>query len=482
MDFSALEHHGGADTVTGSCHRLSLGGGASLLIDCGSFQGKDAGIRSIDFPLDGVIALIVTHVHIDHVGRIPWLLAAGYQGPIICSEASAQLLPIVLEDTMRLDLSSDRALIDAYLDQIRQRLVPLAFEQWYDDATLGLQTEGTRWALRLQRAGHVLGSAWLEIDVTPPEAPTRRAVFSGDLGTAGSPFLTAPHPPERADLLVLESTYGDRRQRHSSERRKRLAEALEHALSNGGTVLVPAFSLGRTQELIFDLEAILHQRGATAIPPSDAEAEALASVIGGIDWPALPIILDSPLAARFTQVYRRMHERWNDEARALLASGRNPLAFDNLLAVEDHDAHLRLVHHLARTRRPAVVIAGSGMCSGGRIVNYLRQMLSDPRHDVLFVGFQAEGTPGKDIQRFGPRGGYVLLDGERIDIRARVETIEGYSAHADRDGLIEFATGMQSTPSHVRLVHGEHQARRALAQGLEQAYAERGDEVLVKWQ
>jgi len=192
------------------------------------------------------------------------------------------------------------------------------------------------------------------------------------------------------------------------------------------------------------------------------------------NWPQLPIILDSPLATRFTEAYRGLQSYWNQEARERVEGGRNPLAFDNLLKIDNHTDHIAVVNHLTQTARPAIVIAGNGMCAGGRIVNYLKAMLHDPRHDVLFVGYQAKGTPGHAIQAYGPKGGYVDLDGDRFDIRAGITCIGGYSAHADQKGLVEFVTGMQQWPAEIRVVHGEQQAKEALAAELQASYRQKG--------
>jgi metallo-beta-lactamase family protein len=191
---------------------------------------------------------------------------------------------------------------------------------------------------------------------------------------------------------------------------------------------------------------------------------------GKWQWDDLAVVLDSPLAADLTAGYRRLRAHWDREAKARVAAGRHPLAFDRMLTVDDHAAHLRMVEYLAREHRPAIVIAASGMCAGGRIVDYLKAMLGDPRHDVLFVGYQAAGTPGRDIQRYGPRGGYVELDGRRYDIRARIQTIGGYSAHADQANLLDFIGSMSPPPREVILVHGEHGAKTALRDALLQRF------------
>ena len=197
------------------------------------------------------------------------------------------------------------------------------------------------------------------------------------------------------------------------------------------------------------------------------------------NWPELPIILDSPLASRFTEAYRNLKPYWNQEARERIQSGRRPLAFEQLVTIDSHSDHQSVVNHLAQTARPAIVIAGGGMCSGGRIVNYLKAMLGDKRHNVLFVGYQAKGTPGHEIQTYGPKGGYVYLDGERIDVRAGIASIGGYSAHADQKGLVEFVTGMREWPAEIRVVHGEEGAKRELSAHLRALYAYKGMDVYV---
>jgi metallo-beta-lactamase family protein len=228
---------------------------------------------------------------------------------------------------------------------------------------------------------------------------------------------------------------------------------VERALADGGTVIIPAFSIGRTQELLYEFEDILHRQRRK--PGANAAR-----------WEALKIYLDSPLAGRFTELYRELQPFWDAEAKARLRAGRQPLSYEQLVAIDDHDAHLINVQRLARSGEPAIVIAASGMCADGRVVNYLKAMLGDARHNVVFVGYQARGTPGHAIQTFGPRGGYVDLDGERITIRAGIDTLSGYSAHADRDDLTRFITRMRHLPAEVRLVHGEDEVRAAFAEHL----------------
>ena len=458
MPVTRITHHGAVDGVTGSCHQLSLPDGQSVLIDCGLFQGAEtsgegAGAEqlAVSFPLDGVRALVVTHVHIDHVGRIPYLLAAGFRGPIICSQASAALLPLVLQDALKIGFTRNQTLIDRFLAQIHQQLVALPYKHWHSIIT---GQSGLR--VKLSPAGHILGSAYVEFEVAQG-SDKQRIVFSGDLGAPYTPLLPAPRSPYGADIVVLESTYGDRRHESRKDRRQRLQALCEHAFGKKGSVLIPAFSIGRTQELLYELEEIIHRNRQRPAAP-------------GIDWDDLDIVLDSPLAADFTAGYAQLREHWDKEARRKLAAGRHPLAFEQLTTIDDHKTHLQTVDYLARTARPSIVIAASGMCSGGRIVNYLKAMLGDARHDVLFVGYQAAGTPGRAIQTYGPQGGYVDLDGQRIDIRAGIHTLGGYSAHADQKDLLNFVGRMRTKPAQIRLIHGGDDAKATLAQALRQRH------------
>ena len=468
MDHPDIIHHGAGKGVTGSCHQLQMDAEHGLLIDCGMFQGRDADIRerfgesasAIDFPLATIKMLIVTHVHADHVGRIPQLLAAGFKVPILCSEPSAKLLPLVLEDAFRLEHGRDEPQIERYLHQVMERVVAVPFDTWFNV----VDTPALKSRIRLQRAGHILGSAYVEIDIEYPLEPcSRRVVFSGDLGASHTPILPSPKSPERADVLVLESTYGDRLHEDRATRQDRLEAVIDRALADLGTVLIPAFSLGRTQELLYEIEDILHRKSLSCSVGGNDGADGSLPV----NWLQLPIILDSPLAGRLTQVYQAFEGIWDDEARARQDSGRHPLRFKQLITLDTAAQHHQTVNYLASTGRPAIVIAGHGMCAGGRIVDYLKAMLGDPRHNVVFVGYQAKGTPGAAIQQHGPKGGYVELDRERYEIKAGVETIGGYSAHADQQGLVDFVAGMPVWPSEIKLVHGEEQARRRLRMMLE---------------
>ncbi|MDD0975546.1 MBL fold metallo-hydrolase RNA specificity domain-containing protein [Pseudomonas fontis] len=471
MDYPFIVHHGATSGVSGSCHQLHLDATRSLLVDCGLFQGVEScPAEGLGFTLGGVEALLVTHVHLDHVGRIPALLAAGYEGPIICSEPSAALLPIVLEDAFRLEISRNPARVKRYVQQIEQAILPLPFGTWYDL----VESAELSCRVRLQPAGHVLGSAYIECDVCDlATGSSQRIIFSGDLGSGRNPMLSAPVSPERADTLVLESTYGNRVHDSVNDRQQALERVIERALLDQGTILIPAFSVGRTQELLYEIEAILHRKSLVQAGGRTAE--------GPVDWPQLPVILDSPLAGKMTRAYRQLNEFWSDCARQRLLEGRAPLGFSQLISIETVAQHQTVVNYLASTGRPAIVIAGNGMCSGGRIVNYLKAMLGSPRHEVVFTGYQAKGTPGAVIKASEGASGFVKidLDAQMYEINAKVITLTGYSAHADQAGLLGFVSAMSGWPSKVVLVHGSEGDKQGLAAALQGLYRQAGKQVVT---
>lgn len=431
-------HHGALHGVTGSCHQLMLDDANSLLVDCGLFQGKDARDRDedqIDFSLEGIHALIVTHVHLDHIGRIPYLIAAGFNEPIYCSPPTAKLLPLMMEDALRVGVTKNKRLIERFLQELRRFIRPMPYYEWHDIGH-GVQ-------LRLTPAGHVLGSAVVEV-----EYESERVVFSGDLGSRHQPILKDPISPERADLLVLESTYGNRNHVGRQQRVEQLEKILCRTLEDKGVTIIPAFSVGRTQELLYEMNAIFDGLGHKIDCP----------ILKGVD-----VLIDSPLAQRFTDLYNELQEYWDDEAQQVLTWDDQPLVFENLVEIGNHADHRETMQYIKDSELPAVVIAASGMCSGGRVVNYLKEFLGNPTTDVVFVGYQAEGTPGRYIQD----SDWVRLDGKRYDVRAKTHTLSGYSAHADQSDLLRFVEGMQEAPKGIRLVHGETEAKAALQGELE---------------
>lgn len=425
-------HHGGKHTVTGSCHELQLPGG-SILVDCGLFQGGDApaGHHSsslkINFPIQQVKAMVVTHAHIDHIGRLPWLLAAGYQGPIYCTHATAQLVPLMLEDGLKLQRGLSDQQRQRLLKRIKRLIIACDYGVWLPLPQLA--------HLRFQPAGHILGSAYVEFRLPNDEV----MVFSGDLGPTNTPLLPDPSPPQRADYLFIESTYGDSCHEAVAERSKRLLAIMDHALTDGGVILIPAFSVGRTQELLFDIEQLIHQNSLQD---------------------HLPVILDSPLASEVTKTYRTFKQLWAAEAKQRLDAQRHPLAFEQCVTIKNHREHERLVNRLAVSSEAAIVVAASGMCEGGRIVRYLQALLADERNDVLFAGYQAGGTLGRTLQEGAEQ---VQINNKEVKVRAQIHTMSGYSAHADQSDLLRFITGIPSKPKEVHLIHGEKQQKQRLA-------------------
>ena len=435
-------HHGAVHGVTGSCHELHFRHGQSVLIDCGIFQGSDksphgkadAHHLELDFSIQNVQALIITHCHIDHAGRIPWLLAAGFDGPIYCSHPTAKLLPLMLEDAARIGITKNKKIINKLVDKVREMLHPVDYQSWI--------TINDSLQIRLQRAGHILGSAYVECDVKTALDDSTRIVFSGDLGAPFAPLLPEPKPPERCDTLVIESTYGDKLHEEREHRKERLRNIIQRCFENQGAVLIPAFSLGRTQELMYEFEQVIYENEA--------------------EWGHIEVIIDSPLASKFTQVYRQLKPYWDDEAQEVIQQGRYPLNFKQLYTIETHEDHVNTIKFLQKTARPVIVLAASGMCNGGRITDYLKALLSDKRTDILFSGYQAKNSIGRQILKYGPKHGWVEIDNERYTINAKVHQIGGYSAHADQQNLLDFVTDIKKAPKEIRIVHGDENAKTAL--------------------
>jgi len=439
MTAMKLVHHGAHDGVTGSCHQYWLTPESSVLVDCGIFQGHDAKLHpnpEIDFSLDGIGALLLTHVHIDHVGRVPYLLEAGFRRPIYCSPPTAKLLPLVMEDALRIGFTRNKRAIDFFLKNIGSMLRPLSYGQWHE-----IQ-DGAK--IRLSPAGHVLGSTYFEIET----ADGKVAVFSGDLGPKESPLLNPPISPPRADLLVLESTYGDKLHAPLVNRQQELESILCKTLNNGGVTIIPAFSLGRTQDLLLEMNNIFER----------LDHYSLCAHLDDVQ-----VIVDSPLASRYTEIYNGLQDFWGHEAQRVLTIDSQPLVFRNLKTVGNHAEHMQVIEHLKTSHSPAIVIAGSGMCTGGRVVDYLKNFLGRRQTDIVFVGYQASGTPGHYIQKVGD---WVRLDGKRFEVNAATHTISGYSAHGDQADLIRFVEGFEERPKQIRLVHGEYQAKKILNEEL----------------
>ncbi|KKD61327.1 metallo-beta-lactamase [Grimontia sp. AD028] len=435
-------HHGAKTGVTGSCHQLTTESG-KLLIDCGTFQGEEERALDVEFDVHDIDALILTHAHIDHIGRLPWLLAAGFSSPIYCTFATAKLVPMMLDDSLGLQQGLKRKDRQRILKLIEALTIPVDYGSWH---SVNHQSQLVA-DIRFQPAGHILGSAFVEVKFPSKEV----IVFSGDLGPNNTPLLPDPKPPERADVLVIESTYGDGVHESIERRAQRLKALIDRSLLDGGVILIPAFSVGRTQELLFDIEAII----ATQLDEFEKR-----------EWSKIPVILDSPMAAKVTDRYREFKTLWGKEAKTRLETGRHPLAFEQCITIDSHRDHQALVNRLKQTGEPAIVVAASGMCNGGRILNYLKALLPDARTDVILAGYQARGTLGRKLQRGKKQ---VEIDHQLIDVNAHVHTMSGYSAHADQNDLLQFIRGIKESPREVRIVHGDFDAQQALANRIVQA-------------
>ena len=434
---------GAAGGVTGSCYHLALDG-VALVIDTGTFQGgpEAEALNQRRFPFDpaAVAALVLTHGHVDHAGRVPVLVAQGFGGPIHGTPATLEVASMILEDTAKIAAHGDGPpLFDAAaLGATRARFRPL--RGYRAPLTIGPFT------VEAFDAGHILGSAHLRVSWRDGAAE-RAILFSGDIGACGTPIIRDPTlawPAEAAvDYVVTESTYGDRDHPDRGAARATFADAVARAVGDGGKVLIPAFAVGRTQEVLYDLHRL----------------------IDGGKVPAVPVVIDGPLSATATQLYARYRGLYDEDALAEVERGAPPLALDSLVVARDAgDAR-----PITEADGPAVIIAGAGMCNGGRIRGHLARHLPDPRTDVLLVGYQAARTLGRALED-GARE--VHLDGRTVPVRARVTRLSGYSAHADRDGLAAWFAAVPRRPGATAIVtHGEDEARASYAALLRDRFA-----------
>ena len=435
---------GACGTVTGSCTLLQFGD-RRLLVDCGLYQGDDEleqrNWRPFPFPPGEIDGVLLTHAHLDHTGMLPRLVAGGFHGPIWCSRATRPLARLVLEDAGALQEEEARyAAKKGYSRHAEprplfdrkdagaaiERLEPVRFHDPFEPFP-GI-------SVRYLRAGHLLGAASVEVAAKGADGRRRRWLFSGDVGRYGVPILVDPEPPEEApDALLLESTYGDR-EHDRSDPVEALAAVIQRTFARGGTVLIPAFALGRTQDLLYHLATL-------------AES-------GRLDPGA--VFLDSPMAIHATEIYRQAAPEFDAELRERIANGDNPLAADRFRRCASADESKQLNSR----REPAVIVSASGMANGGRIVHHLEQRLGDPRTTVVFVGYQASGTRGRALLD-GAHA--VSIHGRRIEARAEIVQIGGLSAHADAGELLRWCRALPAPPARVFLNHGEDPARKALA-------------------
>lgn len=431
-----------------------------FLVDCGLFQGgrqaEPRNRRALSFDIRSIDFVVITHAHLDHSGLLPRLVSFGYRGPVYCTPATADFLQPMLEDSAHLQESDAQRLTrQAHRLGQRREFAPLYTVQQARDSLRRLQHHpyGHSFAahddveLVLRDTGHILGAASLEALVRHDGQQTR-LVFSGDIGMPGRPLVNDPVRPTRADVLLVESTYGNRNHRSLAATYDELAQALNETQAQGGNVIVPAFALGRTQELLVVLLDLL--RGRRISP--------------------LRVFIDSPLARKATEITWHHMSDLDQHSRDLLAQWRRgdlPLDLHYLDSPDDSRS-------LNRVRSGAVIIAGSGMCDGGRVRHHLIRNLPRPECAVVFCGFQAAGTLGR---RIVDGQSHVRILGEDVAVRARRYTLGGLSSHADRDGLVDWLGAFEQAPGRTFVVHGEAMASEAFAQTLRERLQWSGVEV-----
>jgi metallo-beta-lactamase family protein len=436
-----LEFFGAAGEVTGSCHILRVAGRA-VLLDCGLIQGgPDAPARNrLPFPFDAsrIDAVVLSHAHIDHCGRLPLLVKRGYRGPIYTNRACAELVPILLRDSANLAMrDAERAArhgerieplydLDDVETTLRQ-LRPIPYDS-RQELLPGV-------SVRVRDAGHILGSSSVELWASEGQV-RRKLVFSGDLGQYDTPILQDPHKFESADLVLIESTYGNRRHRGREDTERELGGILARAARDGGNVIVPAFAIGRSQELLY----------------------LLAKHYGEWHLTRWKIFLDSPMAIAASRVYWNNPDRFDEDTTRLRESFRGMPPLPNLVLSESSEES-RAINHV---RSGALIIAGSGMANGGRVLHHLKHNLERPECHVVIVGFQAPGTLGRQLVDRRPE---VFIHGQRVRCLAQIHTLGGLSAHGDQDDLLRWYDSFAGQPP-VYLVHGEVPSAEALAEKL----------------
>lgn len=447
-----ITFHGAAGTVTGSLHLIEVNG-KTIMLDCGLFQGKrkEAFERNRNEFCRGkeVDVLILSHAHIDHSGRIPCLVKNGFSGDIICTSATRDLCAVMLMDSAFIQ-EKDVEFVNKRRRKNRQN----PFEPLYtkDDVARSMeQFVGLSYnrrhqlfpgvTLTLVDAGHMLGSSHVILDIDDQETgKSRRLVFSGDIGRPDIPIIRDPVPlTAGADILIMESTYGNRTHPPYPETEKALERIVNETAQRGGTLLIPAFAVGRTQQLVYALHK-LHTSGAI---------------------PDLPVFVDSPLATRTTEIFRLHPEVYDAEIRDFLLTDddNNPFGFGRLKytqSVEQSKA-------LNLMKGPMVIISASGMMEGGRILHHLCSRIENPRNTILIAGWQAPNTLGRKIV---DREEMVRIYGDEYQMRAHVEVQTGFSGHADHDGLLDFVRVMDKKPEHTFIIHGEEEASQTLASDL----------------
>lgn len=428
---STIYFYGGAGRVTGSNFLLDAGS-AKILIDCGLTQGSRSAEADnwSDFPYDpsSIDFLIVTHAHIDHIGRIPKLVREGFAGSIISTEATKALAKPLLLDSREL-LERAARVHEKPILYDEQDIVH-AMELWEGIPYQTPRALADGITLELLNAGHILGSAMVKLS-----RAGRTIVFTGDLGGGNSPLLSVHDPLPHTNYLVMESVYGDRVRRADERRREELENVIENTVARGGTLLIPAFSTERTQDLLYEIGTLMKEKRV----------------------PSVPVYLDSPLASKITEAYLAHPTYFSKEIEVRVKAGEKIFAFPELTYVEDAEESRRITSLPV----PKIILAGSGMSSGGRIYAHEKALLSDPRSTVLVVGYQAAGSLGRRLIEGEKK---VRIMGEEVRVRAHIEAIYGYSAHMDGEELLEFVNKHRQGIEQVFVVMGEPASSSFLVQ------------------
>ena len=429
---------GAARNVTGSRYLLEAGG-TRLLVDCGLYQERDLQGRNWDpFPVPpgSVSALLVTHAHLDHCGLAPRLCRQGFRGPIHSTGATAEIARFILEDSARLQEEDARQKQERHAREGRRGRYPevplyttqdaIACQDQFSPVRYGQAIAlGHGIEATFLNAGHVLGAASIRV-VLRPGAEERAIVFSGDVGRWNVPFLEDPTVVDRADYMLVESTYGDSIHPGEAEAVDRLAQAVNSTYEAGGNIVIPVFALERSQDILYHLNTLLR---ANRIPH-------------------LMTFLDSPMAINVNEVFQRHPELYDAEMTALVRRHRSPFDLPGLHVTRTTDES-KAINHLRGT---AILMAGSGMCTGGRIKHHLEHNIARPESTILFVGYQAAGTLGREIVDGAKE---VRIHGRTYPVRAKVVQLSGFSAHADRDELLRWLSGARTPPRKTFVVHGE---------------------------
>ncbi|QHI68272.1 MBL fold metallo-hydrolase RNA specificity domain-containing protein [Tichowtungia aerotolerans] len=439
-----LNFFGAAQNVTGSCYLIEAAG-TRILIDCGLYQERDLKSRNWDpFPVppETIDAVLLTHAHLDHCGRLPKLVKEGFSGKILCTSATLEIAQIIMKDSAFLqeeDVKHKKARHERqgktspfpyeplYTQGDVEQTIPLMRPVVYDAPV----AVGEGISAEFREAGHIFGSTSIRLTVTQGDE-SRSILFSGDVGRWDIPIINDPSSFEEADYILVESTYGDRVHGNAKDIPEELARIINETNEAGGNVVIPSFAVERTQELLYHLNGLLREDRI----------------------PHLLAFVDSPMAIKVTEVFKKHPELFDDEALELLRKGQHPCDLPGLTLSNTTDQS-KAINHISGT---AIIIAGSGMCTGGRIKHHLKNNIGRPESTILFVGYQAVGTLGRLIlEGTDP----IRIFGEEHEVKARIEKINGFSAHADQEELLRWITSMKKPPRRVFVTHGEPKAAGA---------------------